>query len=187
MLTKGQLAKAFQPYWDDMKRCRKAGAYWLLLHVVVCLPDICAALESGNGEATRQRYEDWCNKHLSHQQLSGPERYRMRCKVPHQGRAATDQPGRYASFAFGQPSDTGVVDHMRVEAGTLHMDVGELAREAQGLVESWIRRLEANPQAAEAVNVEKNLPSLVRITQHNIPVAGPSSGGPIIITVIKTN
>lgn len=187
MLTQGQLAKAFQPYWDDMGRCRQVRAYWSLLHVAVCLPDICSALESVDGQATRQRYSNWCDKHLIYPQLSGAERYRMRCKVLHQGRAATNHPGRYTGFAFGQPLDTGAVDHMRVEAGTLHLDVGELARETQVGVESWIRQLEANPRAPEAVNVEKNLPSLVRVTRSNVPVAAPSPGGPTFIVVNKTN
>jgi hypothetical protein len=47
--TPEELEKAFAVYFDEIERCRRAGAYWALLHVVVALPDICAALESENG------------------------------------------------------------------------------------------------------------------------------------------
>ena len=49
MLTPGSLDSAFQIYWDEMDRCRAARTYWALLHVTICLPDICAALERRTG------------------------------------------------------------------------------------------------------------------------------------------
>ena len=54
MLTRGALDKTFQMYWDDMDRCRAGDAYWSLLHVTVCLPDICAALESDDGRTNQK-------------------------------------------------------------------------------------------------------------------------------------
>lgn len=164
MLKQQSLKSAFQTYWDDMERCRLAKAYWSLLHVTVCLADICAALEAPNGKATGKRYVDWCDKYLVNPLLVGAERYNMRCKVLHQGRATTDKNERYTGFAFGQPSDTGDVDHMRTEVGTLHLDVGELAKETKQGVEAWIYWLNGNPTSPEAINVEKNLPSLVRVS-----------------------
>ncbi len=190
MLQKGSLGPVFQTYWADVDRCRRAKAYWSLLHVLVCLPDICAALQSENGETTGKRYTAWCDQYLGDPMLTGAERYRMRCKVLHQGRASTDQAGRYAAFAFGQPAQTGQVDHMRVDAGTLHLDVGELTDEMRRAVEKWIITLEAQPTSAEAVNVATNLPSLVRVT--DVPIVqppAPMAGDIAIQTIIinKTN
>ncbi len=159
----GALANAFQLYWDDMEKCRQAKAFWSLLHVTVCLPDICAALESADGKATGDRYIAWCDKHLAQPKLTGAERRTLRNKVLHQGRAATDKPGRYTRFAFGQPSDAGEVDHMRVVSGTLHLDVGELARETWKGVQAWISEIRANPRSVEAKNAKENLPKLVRV------------------------
>jgi hypothetical protein len=56
MLQTGELGKAFKIYWDDVERCRLAEAYWSLLHVTICLPDICAALQSPNGETNGKLY-----------------------------------------------------------------------------------------------------------------------------------
>ena len=185
MLKPGTLASAFRPYWDEMENCRQAKVYWALLHVTVCLPDICAALQAPNGEATSKRYSDWCDKHVPNPDFSGGERYMMRCKVLHQGRATTGKTGRYTGFAFGQPSATGVVDHMRVEVSKLHLDVGELAREMRQGIEAWIRMLETSPGLPESANVEKNLPSLIRVTQ--VTIKSAAAGNLITSMINKTN
>ena len=188
MLQTGDLDQAFQTYWDDMDRCRQAKAYWSLLHVTVCLPDICAALQSANGETNKRLYIAWCERYFCDPGLTGCERYRMRCKVLHQGRAKTNQLGRYGAFAFGQPAQSGAVDHMRVDAHTLHVDVGELATEMRDAVEGWIRALEARPTAVEAVNVARNLLSLVRVTPFVVSQAFPAPTGSIVTTIFnKTN
>ena len=189
MLQIGKLKHTFQTYWDDMARCRQSKAYWSLLHVTVCLPDICAALQSYNGKTGGPLYIDWCDKYLKNPMLSGVERYRMRCKVLHQGRAKTDKPGRYAGFAFGQPSETGMIDHLRVEEGILHLDVGELVKEMKGAVEAWIQSLEARNTSADALNVEKNLISIVRVSQFTVPSQTMTTSGVTIqtVTIKKTN
>jgi hypothetical protein len=180
------LTGAFQTYWDDMERCRQAKAYWSLLHVAVCIPDICCALQSADGETRRKRYIKWCNRWLNNPRLNGAERYRMRCKLLHQGRASRDKRGRYAGFSFGQPSGDGVVDHMRPERRVLHLDVDELFKETKDGVERWIKSLEANPLGRKARDVEKHLKFLVKVKPIVIVTLGT---GEIerIDTVIQTN
>jgi hypothetical protein len=75
MLTPGELDNVFQMYWDDMERCRTGRAYWSLLHVTVCLPDICAALESVDGRTLGRLYIAWCDTYLSDALLTAEERY----------------------------------------------------------------------------------------------------------------
>jgi hypothetical protein len=186
VLKPGQLGDAFQIYWQDMERCRTGKAYWSLLHVTVCLPDICAALQSANGESTGRRYIAWCDRWLVHPALSGAERWSMRCKVLHQGRAFVSTGTRYTTFAFGQPDESGAVDHMRPEGTRLHLDVGALADEAQQGVGRWIEWVETNRSSNEACNVEKHLPSLVRVAP--TAISKPAPGGGTLITIAsKTN
>jgi hypothetical protein len=182
MLRTGDLGQAFKIYWDDIDRCRRAEAYWSLLHVTICLPDICGALQSASGEAKPRLYIAWCDLYFSDPRLTGSEHYLMRCKVLHQGRAKTNR-CRYGAFAFGQPAQSGAVDHMRLDAHhTLHLDVGELATETTDAVEKWIKRLEAKPTSDEALNVTKNLESLVRVTP--FVVSQPTGS---TVTMYKTN
>jgi hypothetical protein len=170
MLTPGELDNVFQMYWDDMGRCRTGRAYWSLLHVTVCLPDICAALESDNGRTLGKLYIAWCDTNLPDALLTAEERYAMRCKVLHEGRAHVGQQGRYTGFAFTQPAANGDVDHRRVEGTTLVLDVGRLSAEYESGVRGWIRVVEAQPAGPVAMNVERNLQTIVRVHQKPMPI-----------------
>jgi len=178
LLTPGLLDPAFQIYWDEMDRCRSARAYWALLHVTVCLPDICAALESADGETRGARYVAWCNQHLADPLLSGLERWQMRCKVLHRGRASIAE-GRYDGFSFAQPAENGQVDHRRVEGATLVLDVGMLTTEMTAGVRRWIQHHERNPSSSEAAYIQRNLPALIRVRQFPFP---PTAGAPLPVS-----
>jgi hypothetical protein len=174
MLQREQLNLAFQTYWDDMVRCRSGGAYWSLLHVTLCIPDICAALGSQNGETTGKLYRKWCGRFLPDQLISSDERYWMRCTVLHQGRAVTNGSPRYSGFAFTQPSTGGAILHRQVLGTLLHLDVGELARETQDAVKRWIVELEQKSQSLETINVGRNLTSLVSVAHTVVNPSPPS-------------
>lgn len=72
---------------------------------------------------------------------------------------------------------------MRVDASTLHLDVGDLAIETKGSVEDWIQVLEAHPSFVEAVNAARNLPSLVKVT----PIVAPATRSIRTMVFNKTN
>ncbi len=185
MLRVDDLGSAFQLYWNDFERCQRSGAFFALLHTTVCLPDICAALESANGESTGAKYSTWCDKYFSHPELRGSERWKMRCKILHQGRAIAGQAGRYSAFVFGEPDSSGTADHLRVDGATLHVDVGRLFVETRQAVAKWISALESNPSSAESLWAAKHLKLLVRISPHKVPISGP--GGATFAVVNKTN
>ena len=179
MLTLGLLDPAFRIYWDEMDRCRSARAYWALLHVTVCLPDICAALQSADGETKGALYVAWCDRYLIDPLLAGSERWQMRCRVLHQGRASIAAQRRYAGFSFAQPAANGKVDHRRLEGATLVLDVGMLAAEMKTGVEQWIQHLEVHPSSVVAANTQRNLPSLIQVRQFPLP---PTPGVPLPVT-----
>ena len=170
MLTIGKLDQTFQIYWTDMELCRAGKAFWSLLHVTVCLPDICSALEAPDAKTSPRRYMDWCELYLKDGLLSGEERYAMRCKVLHEGRASIGGSARYSGFGFTQPAANGQVDHRRVEGKTLILDVGKLTLEYEAGVRGWIQALEANPGRNDAANVEKNLQTIVQVRQKPMAV-----------------
>src|SRR5262245_24113040 len=104
-VTIAELEQAFKTYFDEMERCERAKCYWALLHIVVALPDICAALESKTGDAGKGGpYRAWCNQNFSGRYLSGENRYDIRCALLHQGRTIPSEGcGRYTSYSFIQP------------------------------------------------------------------------------------
>ena len=187
VLKPGQLDHALQPYWHEMRTCRQHRAYWALLHVTVCLPDICSALESESGRAKRKKYENWCERYLTHPKLSAAERYDMRCLVLHEGRTETREPARYERYSFGQPTYAGQADHMRVEERTLHIDVDRLSQEVQNAAGRWIEEMEAESSGHRGEYVAANLSSLVRV-EHPRVLKGlaPSTASPASQTFDET-
>jgi hypothetical protein len=170
-----KLREAFKVYWDEIQRCIDGQAYWALLHVTVCLPDICAALQAYDGETRKKRYIAWCKQNFRNPKLNPTQRYRMRCKVLHQGRSTTDgHRWKYTGFAFGQPSSTGAIDHLSVKVGLLYVDVGKLAGETKAAVEAWIEKRERNPKRSHAQNIAKNLKTLVRV-ESSVAIYAPTA------------
>lgn len=156
-----ELESAFNIYWQDMEICRSAKAYWALLHVTVCLPDICAALQSKDGKTKGNLYIDWCEEFLPNPKLSGEERYEMRCKVLHEGRAGIGQGKRYDGFSFAQPPALGQVVHECVDGNALIVDIVALAEETRKGVMRWLKDLQNNPSSQKAENAKHNAKSLV--------------------------
>lgn len=182
MMTTPSDFNAFTIYWDNMDRCRDAGAYWALLHVTVCLPDICAALQSDDGETNRQRYITWCDQYLSSPDLNGSELYGMRCRVLHQGQATAKNSSRYSGFAFTEPAPTGKIYHKVVESNNkLVLDVYQLSQAVREGVEQWIHSLEINPTCLEANNTLNHLSSLVQTRKFRIPSTTSSTPGVDIV------
>jgi len=142
---------------------------------------IADTLQAADGESTGPRYKAWCDQFLANSILTGGERWRLRCKVLHQGRATTDQSGRYTDFAFGRPAETGETDHYRVAGSTLHIDVGRFATETLDGLNRWIAAV-ASPAAASATTVAKNLPTLVKVSRGPVVL---DTG--VIITSMKTS
>jgi hypothetical protein len=168
------LSKKFSVYWGEMALCIHGKAYWSLLHMSICLPDICSALEVKHPrKSVGARYKRWCKKYLANPLLWPEERWDIRNKILHQGTARPDrEDSRYNHYFFGQPAQSGYEDHMRPEGQTLHLDVGLFANETRHAVEQWIEELKNIPESREALNVAKNLDSLVEVSLCRVSVDG---------------
>jgi hypothetical protein len=171
MLTVDELESAFAVYFQEIERCRAAECYWALLHVIVILPDICAALEADNGWATQEKYVDWCRRYCPTCNLGmlTAEDYRdIRNIVLHQGRTLT-QKGRY--YKFTRPTERGGRAHRLIYGPDLVvLDVGELANDFMTSIRVWFRDLQAPEAQDRRANVQKNLPSLVTVREQELPL-----------------
>jgi hypothetical protein len=177
MPTLDELEKAFAVYFNEIDRCRQAGGYWALLHVVVALPDICGALESENGWATQAKYADWCARYWCPGGILLAEDYReIRNVVLHQGRSVTK--GRIYKFTSGKPHQ-----HRHVYDGNVVvLDVGELATEMVASIHAWFVDLQTD--ATRQANITKNLPMLVKVEERAVP--GSADVSPTTFTTTST-
>jgi hypothetical protein len=160
-ITRPQLEQAFKVYLGEMSRCATAKCYWALLHLVIIMPDICAALESTRGEAKPKYYMDWCR-------ISPIEWYEIRNLILHQGRTKKLK-GRYIGYSFHQPETYSTVVHRHLDGRTLRLDVHELSREMREAMNRWFEEIEANIHLNHSQNVARNVSSLVRLYPPVLP------------------
>jgi hypothetical protein len=90
-MTEQQLQDAFHVYTSSLTAVRASKCYWSVLHVVLSLPDICAALQNANGETTGAKYAAWCDQFVPDSRLTGADWYKMRCAVLHLGSSIPQQ------------------------------------------------------------------------------------------------
>jgi len=176
-LTVADLESAFKTYLEEMERCERAKCYWALLHMLVALPDICAALQTVSGEAgDGGAYRAWCKNNFSGQHfLSAEDRYAIRCAILQQGRTTPPPGGRYLSYSFVQPLTSGSAVHNWVTPGERNMtlDVGEMSRDTRAAMRSWFQKLQLPGSKELSARVERHLPHLAREKPKSFSPAPP--------------
>jgi len=179
-MTAADLERAFKTYFDEIGRCTASKCYWALLHLVVVLPDICAALESPTGDSgSGGPYRAWCKENFAGGYLSAEDRYEIRCSLLHQGRTTVSR-GRYASYSFVQPSPSGHITHNWVTNSerNITLDVGELARETISAMRTWFLKLLLPINRTRLANVQRNLPALAHEKPKTLSI--PSGLGALV-------
>src|SRR4051812_16255028 len=117
-----------------------AGFYYLSLFASLTVPDIAGALDSQNGEATRQKYAEWyetwvrprsgdavaailppeLRQHVGNLKspLTGEACYRFRCSLLHQG-SSQHPKSPFSRIMFVEPGATTNVFHNNIADGAL--------------------------------------------------------------------
>lgn len=163
-MTPGELEQAFKTYFDEMKKCADAGCYWALLHVVVVMPDICAALEHEKGDTTGEtgeRYKDWCRRYWSSVAISPERRWEIRCALLHQGRTVL-KGGDSVSYISPAPPGSSVHEYVDPREGNTTLEVDKLAAEVTAGIRAWFGDLQSVERRKQLANVKQNLPLLAR-------------------------
>ncbi len=124
-------------FFKQVADAARSHLYFLALSGALVIPDMCAALESTDGETRGSRYIDWVDRnvaprHISHWTgqpfLDGDSCYRFRCSLLHQGR--TEHPkSRYSRIIFVEPGATKSSFHMNVIDDVLNIDVYKFCME----------------------------------------------------------
>ncbi len=187
------LEKTFATYFEEIERCKAAQCYWALLHLLVILPDICAALEANDGKAGKGGpYRNWCRRYFGRDREFTPvDRYALRCVLLHQGRTVTDK-GQYSSYSFSQPTPTGEVQHRVVDPFApehrpiYRLEISRMAEETLQAIRSWFADLQTTGNAKRLNNVKRHIRWLAREGEgemivsdtivHTFPTTGSTGG-----------
>lgn len=146
---------------DEVRRASKEGFYYLALTLALKLPDICAALQSPDGETSGRKYKDWCKTYVlpKYPRLSASDVYYLRCGVLHQGRCGHPDM-QYSRVVFTMP-DAAFTVHNNIMGDALNLNVSIFCEDICKSVESWQGAI-ANDARLKAV-VEANSSKLVTL------------------------
>ena len=157
------LDSAFSLYFDEISHCRAAGNYLALLHLLVSLPDVCAALQDDNGRTSNVRYQAWCRYFGTDPRFTPEDRYALRCAVLHQGKTTMDRGGQYRSYSILLPSTDLIVDLVSDFGGGRYnygVHVDELISQTRTAIREWFADVQTDARRRQ--NVERHLPGLAR-------------------------
>jgi hypothetical protein len=141
----------------EIENALAARLYYAALLVSLSLPDICAALESPDGQTSSAKYKVWYDAWMAplYPQMTSNDLYSLRCGVVHQGRMGHDRM-QYARVLFTVPNAQGNVFHRNLLNDALNLDVIIFCRDMVQCVEQWYAAQQNDP------NVLANLPRLVQ-------------------------
>ncbi|SUC35803.1 Uncharacterised protein [Providencia rustigianii] len=148
----------------QIKTSLKNGDYYIAIFMCLTLPDICAALESKDGEASGKKFKDWFDKYVSDKyygMLSGDTCYRLRCGTLHQGKAMHAKLG-YERIIF-TPTINGNVFHCNVLNDALNLDINTFSHDIIDGVATWMNDMKNNEFFVE------NFKSFLKIYPNGLP------------------
>lgn len=130
--------------FKDIKRGLDAGVYQLALGTALCIPDICAALESSDGKTSGRRYKDWYNRYVGKKlMLTADDCYYLRCSYLHQG-STQHEKSQYEKVIFVEPNPFGVF-HNNVIEGALNIDIIVFCEDLIESASDWLEDIKENP------------------------------------------
>lgn len=128
----------------------RANLYYLSLFTALAIPDICGAIDSEDGLATKEGFIQWFDKYVGSRYagfLTGEDCYYFRCSILHQGSTQHSRSG-YLRILFVEPSATSNVFHCNVMNDALNIDVRVFCMDIiQGAL-AWLHEVEDNSRFA---------------------------------------
>jgi hypothetical protein len=127
-----------------------AKLYYLSLFIALCIPDICSALESEDGQTASKQYKAWINQYLVNarpekyaDRLSADHIWQFRCSLLHQGSTKHDD-GEYKRILFFEPGAvTGIKAHCCIvgsetEDKSLLIDLQQFCTDIIAGAKTWL-------------------------------------------------
>ncbi|WP_026694254.1 hypothetical protein [Peribacillus kribbensis] len=135
----------------EIERGLDAGVYQLALGMALCIPDLCAALESKNGRTNGIKYQAWYDKYVDGKMyLTASDCYHIRCSFLHQG-SPEQKPS--IKILFIVPSGDSQT-HDQIMNGALHVDINIFCQVMIAAGQRWL--LEVKDSENYIKNYEKS-------------------------------
>jgi hypothetical protein len=154
---------------NQIDRALDRGFHYLAVASSLTLPDICAALETENGETSKMLYQKWYDTWIGpkYPMMTGTDIYRLRSGVVHQG-IFGPKGMQYDRIVFMLPGrhtlHRNISSH--IAGGTesaLQLDATIFCRDMIAGVKSWYAAKSNDP------NIVANLPRVLQFRPNGIP------------------
>lgn len=149
--------------------------YYLSLLAALALPDICGALESANGQADRNKYIKWFDKHIGVPKryfLNGADCYYFRCAMLHQG-STMHKNSSFKRILFVEPGINTNTFHNNILNDALNIDVKIFCTDLTNEARAWLITILSN------ANFIKNYKNFIKRHPNGFP---PYINGICVIT-----
>lgn len=142
----------------EIERANQAGLHYLAVAMALTVPDICAALESPDGQTSGTRFKAWYNANLANRypNITDNDFWSLRCGVIHQGRYGRHGNMQYARVIFMVPNRQNNVFHNNILNDALNLDAVWFCQDVVESARAWFASKRCDP------TVEANLPKLVQ-------------------------
>ena len=147
-------------YFEQTRSASQVGLHLVALGAALAIPDMCSAMESSDGLATKQRYIAWFDQHVAPRYsgfVSGEDCYLLRCSMLHQG--TTQHPkGNFSRILFTEGGGL----HNNIMNDALNLDVALFVNDMVEAALAWIATAEQTPE------YQANFPRFIQRYPHGL-------------------
>lgn len=136
---------------DQINAANKAGYYYVALVSALSLPDICGALDSPDGEASRERYITWYDHHITSGLARGQDIYHFRSSLIHPSRTPAPK-GQFTRIIFMEPRATTYVFDNCIVGDALMLDVHNFIMLLCTATRIWLKAAEGKETFKKNLN-----------------------------------
>jgi hypothetical protein len=145
-------------FLNQIRASLDSNLYYVALFASLAVPDICGAIGSDNGQASKKKYIEWFDRYVApkyrspHEQiLTGEDCYFFRCSMLHQG-SSQHPNSSYARVLFIEPGATRSVAHRCVFIGALVIDVRIFCKDIVSSAYNWLEEVSGTERFEENFN-----------------------------------
>jgi len=134
-------------FLNQIQQALNQNLYYVALMMCLAIPDICGAIDSSDGIATKAKYIQWYNQNVSGmcQFFDGQACYFFRCSMLHQG--STMNPNSpYSRILFLEPGTTSNVFHCNIMNSALNLDVAIFCSSMINSANGWLNNVMNTPR-----------------------------------------
>lgn len=128
----------------QIKKGLFSNLYYLSFLGALVIPDICGAVDSENGQASKEGYVNWFDKYVAPGYqgfLTGEDCYYFRCSFLHQ-EVLLGPKSQFARILFVERAAIDSVLHCNLIEGAIHIDIRVFCQDIIRGVEKWLEERE---------------------------------------------